>query len=197
MNTRWQLLSHYGYRPDPGSLERSPGGCVLYHYTRRERLEQVFAADSGLHARLPVLASELTPEFKDCYVVEGLLNPLPHWLTASPYFGSVGIEMFKEYIGDVLLQIELPLGIADVYVADYAHILECKHLDRRGMASLNLGYDCRTGHEAIRAYVHSYIPALDYAGGHIAPVVQVVRKGEGIAIPCKYIRIADIQPLSV
>jgi hypothetical protein len=130
-------------------------------------------------------------------MVEGLLSPLPQWLTASPYFGDLGIEMFRLYIGSVLLRIEVPLTFQDLYIADYAHILECKHFKHRGIAPLNLGYDCRTGHEVTRAYVHSYIRALDYVGGHVAPVVQAVRKDTGIAIPCKYIHIAELQPMSI
>ena len=61
---------------------------------------------------------------------------------------------------------------------------------------MNLGTDCRTGHETTQAYVHSYVPAADYVGGHVAPVVHAIRKGEGIAVPRGYIRVAAIQPLA-
>ena len=54
----------------------------------------------------------------------------------------------------------------------------------------------RTGHETGQAYVHSFISATEYKGGHVAPVMQVVREEEGIAIPRAYISISEVQPLA-
>lgn len=103
--------------------------------------------------------------------------------------------MMRQYIGDRLLRIEVPDAFPGLYVADDAHILECKHVDRRGRPALRLGYDCRTGHESIQAYVDSYVPAADYAGGHVAPVMQVVRHGSGCAVPVRYVALAVDRPL--
>lgn len=62
---------------------------------------------------------------------------------------------------------------------------------------LALGYDCQTGHETTQAYVHSYVPSSQYVGGHIAPLVQVLRKGQGVAIPIANISISHHQPLKI
>lgn len=128
----------------------------------------------------------------DCYLSEGFLEPFPKWLTDSPYFGDVGMEMVKRYIGNVLLRIEVPNDFPGLFVADYAHCLECKHLDLRGTAPLQLGYDCSTGHQVMQAYVHSYVEASEYERGHLAPLMQCVRKEQGIVIPNKYITISQV-----
>ena len=196
LKNRGVLLGEHGYEADPGQVEYASSGFVFYHYSRRERLDQIFAEDSGLWARLPVACPAPPPEFVGCHLVEGFLEPLPKWVVHSPYFGDLGIEMTKKYIGDVLLRIEVPRDFPGLYVADYAHVLECKHVSRRGRPALDLGYDCGTGHETTQAYVHSFIPAADYKEGHVAPVMQVVREGEGIAIPGEYVSISDVQPLA-
>lgn len=196
LEARGVLLGEHGYDPDPGDVAYTPTGIVFYHYSRRERLAQILAEGSGLWARLPVVCPAPPPEFVGCNLIEGFLEPLPKWLADSPYFGTLGLEMVKDYLGRALLRIEVPRDFPGLYVADYAHNLECKHIERRGRPALGLGYDCRTGHEATQAYVHSYTPMGKYKGGHVAPVVQAVREGEGIAIPSEYITIADAQPLA-
>jgi hypothetical protein len=195
LQERGELLGQHGYRPDSSLVERITSDFMFYHYTRPDRLEHIFAPGSGLFARRPVACPTPPPEFVDGYLVEGFLEPLPIWLTQSPYFGDLGFALLRDYIGDILLRIEVPHTFPGLYVADYAHLLECKHLTRRGRSPLGLGYTCVTGHESTQAYVHSYIPAHAYTGGHIAPVAQFVRKGPGIAVPAQYIQIADQQPL--
>jgi hypothetical protein len=88
-------------------------------------------------------------------------------------------------------------------VVDHAFMFECNHFTRRGSAPLNLGFDCRTGHEVVRAITHSYIPINEYVGGHVTPGIRVICKGEGeakemptyLVIPNDYISVAEIQPL--
>ncbi|GIO95934.1 hypothetical protein J14TS5_10200 [Paenibacillus lautus] len=104
--------------------------------------------------------------------------------------------MVKKYIGNVLLRIEVPYNCKGFFIADYAHVLEEKHLNERGAAPLNLGYDCSTGREITQAYVNSYVSANQYRNTHIAPVMQAIRKGQDIVIPVEYITIATEQPLS-
>jgi hypothetical protein len=190
-------LGDHGYSPDVGTIHSSNEGIIrFYHYTREERLESIFDKDSGLFARLKVDVCPTPPEeFIGCFMVEGFLEPLPKWLTDSPYFGDLGIEMVRKYIGNVLLEINVPNEFMELYVADYAHNLEAKHFSIRGSMPLNLGYDCSTGKEVTQAYVNSYIPVQEYQNRHIAPVMQALRKGQGIAIPREYIGIASQQPL--
>ena len=38
-------------------------------------------------------------------------------------------------------------------------------------------------------------PAAQYRGGHLAPSLKVTRRGEGLAVPAKYIAVSDVQPL--
>jgi len=195
INNRGLLLSDFGYDPDSGQVEYTRNGIVFYHYTRPERLEEILARGGGLRACLSVPIPDPPPELVGCHLVEGLLEPLPQWLVDSPYFGDLGLEMMREYIGDVLLRIEVPVDFPGLYVSDYAHVLDCKHLCRRGRSALSLDYDCSTGRECEKAQVNSYIAITDYRGGHVAPNVKVVRKGEGIAVPRDYISIAKTQPL--
>ena len=190
-----QLLGSHGYTPDGGQLERTADGIVFYHYTRQERLEKIFSSDGGLNARLSVVCPSFPSAFEGCYEIQGFLELLPAWLTESQYFGDLGYEMVKQYVGHLPLRIEVPTDFPGLYIADYAHILECKHFSRRGRTVLGLGYHCTTGHEAGKAYLHSYIPATDYEGGHVAPVMHVVRKGQGLVIPSQYIRVEEIQAL--
>ncbi len=152
--------------------------------------------NSGLYARLRVDICPHPPEeFIGCFMAEGFLEPLPDWLTNSPYFGDLGIEMVKRYIGNVLLRVELPNSYESLFIADYAHNLEANHLSLRGLAPLNLGYDYSTGKEVTQAYVNSYIPVTKYKNDHIAPVMQAIRKGQGIVIPAECITLALEQPL--
>lgn len=194
LTNRGILLSDLGYKSDQGKLEQTPSSITFYHYTHREKLDDIWAS-GGLWARLRVLPSELTPEFEDNYQIEGLLEPFPKWFCKGPYFGDLPLEMVKENIGDYLLRIEVPLDFLGLYIVDHAHTFECKHHNRRGASVLNLGYDCRTGHEVVRAFTHSYILASKYTGGHVAPGLQAIRKGEGIAIPKMYVSVSMYQPL--
>ena len=89
---------------------------------------------------------------------------------------------------------DLPPGFQGVWVADYGHPLEAKAVQQGKPAPLDLGYDCRTGHEANRAYAHSLVPVETYAGGHLAPVVTVMRPGPGIAVPRACVSVAEVQP---
>lgn len=126
----WRVrLGEHGFQTDPGRVERSAdGGIVYYRYTHREHLSDILAPTGGLYARLPVVGGEGSPEFEGRYITEGLLEPLPRWLGASPSFGDLGLDMLRKVAGDVLLRIELPVGYPGLYVADFAHTLECAHL---------------------------------------------------------------------
>jgi len=192
MSKRGELLADYGYTPDPGRVEFTNGAIVFFHYTREEHVEKILR-DGGLRARLSIVSPP--PDLDGLFLVEGLLEPLPQWMTRSPYFSDLGLELMREYVGDTLLRIEVPRSFTGLYVADYAHALECKHISRRGQPALNLGYDCRTGRESTKADANSYIPALDYRGGHVAPEMKATRPGKGIAVPAEYISICDVQPL--
>ncbi|MGE5673971.1 MAG: hypothetical protein ACM3XM_08780 [Mycobacterium leprae] len=185
------LLADHGYAADPGLPEQVEGCVLFYHYTRPEYLHVILA--DGLYARRPVVWDR-PPEIVGGYLLEGFLEPQPKWLSASPYFGDLGLQMVKRYIGSTLLKVTVPLDYPGLYVADYAHVLECKHVAIRGVSALNLGYDCRDGREVTLADVNSYVPLATYKGGHVAPVVTVVRTGQGIAIPAEYISVAETAP---
>lgn len=170
----------------------SSNSCLLfYHYTREESLEKIYADNGGLYAYRPVACPHLPKEYDDYFLIEGFLEPLPNWLVDCPYFKNAGMELMRKYIGDVLLKIEIPEDLIDIFIADYARILECKAAN----SPLGLGYHCINGLEATQAYVNSYIRVQDYKGGHISPVVQMVRQGKGMTIPKKYISISENQPL--
>jgi hypothetical protein len=190
------LLGEHGFVPDPGRVEHTQDfKLVFYHYSRSEALSSIFAPGSGLLAQLPVVSDKPGPHFEGYFLIEGLLEPLPLWLTESPYFGNLGLEMIRTYVGNVLLRIELPEDFPNLYVADAAHNFECKHILRRGKPALNLNYDCNTGREVCTAEVNSYIPLTQYRGGHVAPNVKALRQGEGIVIPQEFISISTVQPL--
>ena len=116
-------------------------------------------------------------------------------MTDSPYFGDLGVEMLREYVGDILLRIEVPVDFPGLYVADYAHMLECKHIQRRGRPMIDLGYDCATGKEDTKSDANSYVPAIQYRGGHVAPEMKATRQGQGVTLAAKYISVSDVQPL--
>jgi hypothetical protein len=192
-----QRLADYGFIADPGQVERTDDGqIVFYHYTQPSALDQIFAPGSGLRARLPVVHMDALPELRGCFLVEGLLEPLPQWLTHSPYFGDLGFEFMRQYVGTLLLQITLPANFPGLYVAEAAHNFECKHVQRHNHPALDLGYDCGTGQEVCIAEVLSYIPLTRYLGGYVAPNVKAVRAGSGIAIPRKYLAVCETQPLA-
>ena len=190
-------LAQFGYEPDPGRVRGEGERLVFYHYAHEDRVAAILADDGGLRARpRPVLEHPNLPAaLKGCHLVEGLLDPMPQWARASPYFGDLGLEMLRRYVGPLLLRIELPVDTPGVYVADFAHVLEAKHALRRGRAPLGLGYKVQTGEEVGAAELHSYIPVQAYAGEHVAPLVKFFRRGPGLCIPSRYIRIADEQPL--
>ncbi len=187
------LLGDHGFTPDPGRLETAGSTIVFYHYTRPEKVDQVLEAGSGLWARLAVLSGH--QDLAGLHLAEGLLEPLPMWMTDSPYFGDLGLEMLKKYVGDLLLRVEVPCDFPGLYVADFGHMLEWKHLSRRGSLVLDLGYDTATGHEVVRAETNSYVPAAGYRGGHLAPEVKATRTGQGIVVPAEYIEVCAVQPL--
>ena len=72
---------------------------------------------------------------------------------------------------------------------------DCKYQNERGQPALNLGYDCRTGHEVTLAEANSYIPIDEYQGGHVLPNVKATRLGEGMVVPRECVAICDVQPL--
>ncbi|MCU0532770.1 MAG: hypothetical protein MUD14_02605 [Hydrococcus sp. Prado102] len=188
------LLAEHSFIADPGRVQYAENGdVVLYHYTRLEFLDAVLL--NGLRARLPVVLSDNIPSLQKHYLVEAFLEPLPQWITNSPYFGSLGLELMRAHVGNILLEITLPLSFPGLYVADAAHNFECKYHNKYGQPALNLGYDCRNGREACQAEVNSYIPLTQYRGGHVAPNAKITRFGEGIAVPPRYITVCDVQPL--
>ncbi|MGM1047002.1 MAG: hypothetical protein ACQEXX_12760 [Bacillota bacterium] len=190
------LLREFGFKSDKGTIELdSATFMTFYHYTHEDKLDQIFSPHSGLLARRPVTCPNVPERFKDCFLTEGFLERLPNWVTNCPYFSDLGYELMRKYIGNTLLEIKLPVGDFNIYIADYAHVLECKSADIRGKTELNLEYDCSSGIEVTQAYVNSYIPEKEYNSGHVAPIVQVLRKGEGIVVPSKYISVSKVQPL--
>jgi hypothetical protein len=195
LRSQGHLLGEHGFVADPGCVQYTVNEeILLYHYTRSEHLNKVLM--DGLQARLPIVLADENPNLRNRYLVEAFLEPLPQWLTNSPYFGNLGLEFMQAYVGNILLEITLPLVVGlDVYVADAAHSFECKHQNRRGRSVLRLGYDCRSGQEVCQAEVNSYIPVSSYRGGHIAPNVKITRQGAGIAVLPQYIAICDRQPL--
>ncbi|MFJ7935788.1 hypothetical protein [Sporosarcina sp. NPDC096371] len=172
------------------------GNIVFYHFTHEDRLEYIFSNENGLCSYRGVACPKPPIEFKGCHLIEGFLQPLPQWLTENFYFGDLGIKLVQNYIGNVLLRVEIPLDFPGIYIVDYAHILEWLYFDENGNSSLGLGYQCQTGYEVTQSYVNSYISIKDYTGGHIAPVVQVLREDKGLTIPNRYISISNVQPLS-
>ena len=193
MCKRGVLLGDCGYTSDPGCVDLTDSTIVFYHYTRVERAERILEPGSGLWARLLIVSAP--PDLAGCYLTEGLLEPLPLWMTDSPYFGDLGLEMLRELVGDLLLRVEVPRDFPGLYVADYAHVLEAKHVRRRGRSALNLGYDTSTGKEVVRSDANSYIPAIEYRGGHLAPEVKATRRGQGIVVPAEYVTVSETQPL--
>ncbi len=193
LNKRGELLADHGYLPDPSRVRLVDGAIRFYHYARRDRVEKILAADGGLWARLRVVSD--WEDHAGLYLVEGLLDPLPLWMTDSPYFGNFGLFMLRQYVGDLLLEITVPCDFPGLYVVDDAHWAECKHILRRGRPVLNLGYDTTNGKEGCLADVNSYIPAANYQGGHVMPRMKATRRGPGIAIPPEYIKVCAQQPL--
>ena len=169
---------------------------MFYHYTRPEHLEQIFAPDSGLRARLPIVDGEIFPDLTGRYLIEGFLDPLPRWIVDSPYFGDLGLTMMRQAVGDLLLRIEVPADFPGLYMADLAHAFEVRYFQLHGSAPLDLGYNTETGHEAMLAVVHSYIPLADYRGGYVAPNVKATRIDPGIVIPNEFVSICQQQPFS-
>ena len=190
------LLGNFGFKSDQVQIERTAHNTIVfYHYTREENLDQVLM--EGLRARLPIVSSRPPVALYGRFYVEGLIDPLPRWLTDSPYFGDLGIEMFQKVVGDVLLHIEVPDDLPDLYVADNAHWLDCIHLERRGCTALNLGYRCENGRECSIAHENSYVPIQKYQGGHVAPNIRATRIGQGIAISPESITVSTTQPLQL
>lgn len=189
-------LRELGYKTDKTKIEcTSEGNLIFYHYTHKEHLRKIFTDDSGLYAYRPVACPKVPTYLQNHFLIEGFLSPLPYWFTNNEYYEDLGKELVQQFIGDIVLRVEVPQNFSSIYIADYAHILECKSLERNQALSLKLGYDCSSGREATQAYVNSYIPADEYRGGHIAPIVQLTRKNSGIVIPSKYISVYNDQPL--
>ena len=188
---RGKRLVDAGFEQDPGQVESGPSGFVFYHFTREENLDGILAEDSGLLAQLPLPCPKPPDQLVGHYAVGGFLEPSPRWLDRSPYFQDFGRRMLREYVGGVLLRVCVPLDFVGLYVADFAHMLECKYHDRKGRFPLGLGYDCRNGREATQAYVNSWIPLGKYVGGHVAPIVEAAREGPGLAVPSRFIEIWD------
>ncbi|MDY0943630.1 hypothetical protein [Priestia megaterium] len=188
-------LGELGYKTDRTEIEyTNEGNLIFYHYTYKKHLRKIFKEDSGLYAYRPVTCPEVPTYLQNHFLIEGFLSPRPYWFTNNEYYEDLGKELVQQFIGDIVLRVEVPKSFSSIYIADYAHVLECKSLNRNQSLSLKLGYDCSSGREATQAYVNSYILADEYRGGHIAPVVQLTRKNSGIVIPSKYISMYNEQP---
>lgn len=129
-------------------------------------------------------------------MLEGFLEPAPRWWTESTYFDDLGSILVKKYLGGVCLKVQIPLSLAEVFIADFAHILEVKHANLRRITPLNLDYDLTTGRDATQGLVRSFVPVKKYSPLHLCPIVQVCRKGTGKVIPPRYIQLSDVQPFS-
>lgn len=187
-------LKEYNYDTDQDKVEMRDGYFTFYHYTLEDRLPQIFAEGSGLWAWREVACPSLPKELEGAYLIEGFLSPLPEWLTTSRYYNDLGYELTSRYIGDVLLQVTVPGHLFEIYIADYAHVLACKQSENRETSEINFGYDCSSGRECTQAYVNSYIPLKEYVDQHHAPIVQVIRRGEGVTVPKQFIKVCDRQP---
>ncbi|MFD3445962.1 hypothetical protein ACFDTO_15320 [Microbacteriaceae bacterium 4G12] len=184
-------LRSLGFKTDTAEIQYgSEGNLVFYHYTYKEHLNEIFKESGGLYAYRPVACPKVPPYLQNHFLTEGFLSPIPNWATNNEYFGDLGRELIEQFIGDTILRVEVPKTFSSIYIADYAHILECKSLNKS--SPLNLGYDCSSGTEVTQAYVNSYIPARNYKGGHIAPIVQLTRKNPGIIVPNKFISLYNL-----
>lgn len=105
------------------------GNFTFYHYTYENKLSMIMDGSSGLMARREVACPAPPQELEGCYLVEGFLSPLPNWLTTSQYYRDLGMKLTEKYIGDLLLEITIPVADFSIYIGDYAHILECKIAD--------------------------------------------------------------------
>lgn len=185
-------LGDLGYKTDKTEIEYGgEGKLVFYHYTYKEHLNKIFAKKSGLYAYRPVACPKVPTYLQNHFLTEGFLSPTPNWFTNNDYFRNLGKGLVKKFVGNIILRVEVPKEFLSIFIADYAHILECKSLDKdkKEGSSLNLGYDCSSGTEVTQAYVNSYIPVDNYKGGHIAPIVQLTRENSGVIIPNEYITI--------
>jgi hypothetical protein len=189
-----KTLKELNYQTDSDPVIVKDGFFKFYHYTHENKLPKILSQDEGLYARRKVIAAKLPEVFQGTYLVEGFMSLLPLWLTSSLYYKNLGLKLTEQYIGEILLEVTIPIDEAQIYIADYAHVLECKLLENKDIPRIGLEYDCSNGRECTQAYVNSYIPIRDYQGQHHAPVVQVIRHGKGIVIPNKYIKICKVQP---
>jgi len=197
LRERGLLLRDFGFRAAADVLSfDEKGQFVFYHYTHEDRLDAIFAPGSGLYAWRPVACPSPPAEFANAYLTEGFLSPLPEWLSHDSYFQDLGMHMVSRYVGAILLQVALPPDFPGLYVADFAHVLECKYAEQHGCGPLGLAYDCSNGQHSTQGYVNSFVPLASYRGGHVAPVVQATRKEAGIAIPNQYLSICSRQPLA-
>ncbi|GAB6087465.1 hypothetical protein JCM11672_27370 [Alkaliphilus crotonatoxidans] len=87
-----------------------------------------------------------------------MTEPLPRWLITNKYYGDLGFELMRNYVGDLLLEITIPIEFPGLYIAEYAHILEYKMKILRNETGIGVVYNCSNGKESTQAYVHSYIP---------------------------------------
>ena len=187
-------LSKYGFNSDPGKIAEDDEFYKIFHFTHSSRLEEILSEESGgILARRALPEAEYLAEFSGFYQTEGFLEPFPQWLFPSPYFSDVGLSLVERYIGDVLLEINVPKHFDELYVAEFAHALEIKHTLQMGGPALWMDYsdelDSRLG-------ALSLMPLSTYRGQYLAPVVKILRRGAGIAVPGKYIRVSDVQPFS-
>ncbi|MCJ8010788.1 hypothetical protein MUG84_03395 [Paenibacillus sp. KQZ6P-2] len=197
LDHRYKTFRDFSLETDSDQVICNEGNFTFFHYTHLGKLSMILKEEGGLWARRRVACPYPPEEFIESYLVEGFLSPLPMWLKTSTYYNDLGYELTKKFIGNLLLEVTIPIDKFNIYISDYSHILECKTLEYSSKKGIPLGYDCSNGRECTQAYVNSYIPIQDYSGQHHAPIVQVLRKGEGIAIPKKYIMICELQPLKV
>ena len=75
-------------------------------------------------------------------------------------------------------------------MSDFAFYLEYHHFVRKGTFPLGLCLNREyKSKEIVRAYINSFVPAEKYSGGHVAPVLNILRKDEGIAIPSRFLSV--------
>jgi hypothetical protein len=184
-------LGDLGYRTDPTRVERTSAGIRFYHYTHPRHLPAILSEDGGLRA---FRTTPYPPDPGLPYVLEGLLSLAPPWMTGDTQFGDFGKVLFQEYVGSIPLAVTLPEGFPGLWIFDYAFAMECKYFTRHGRAPLGLGFDCTTGRECVLAMAHSRIPLAMYRGGHIAPIVECFAATTAVAIPSRYITLANPGP---
>lgn len=167
------------------------GYLTYYHYTHENNLPSLVR--QGLYA-FRLIEANMFHCLHHRFRTEGFLSIWPEWWCENRYFGSLAKARVDGNIGRLLLRIDIPVHSFEIYIADFVHILELREFQRSGKVTLNLGYDLSNEVDAKQGFYSSYIPVNDYAGQHIAPVVQVILDPPKRYIEPQYVQVSHDQP---